>query len=128
MQSEIAQDIRANYKGVLTSNTRRLTQYQRTLLNPGEQLPAKIPGTWGRRSIIIHRYTTYTVQANISGHTAFIVSPDHIIDSAAASSSSYSTDVASLYDPSVPSVNVNCNSWDNRAMFNLTAVQQKLLD
>ena len=121
MQSEISRDIQANYKGILSTNTKRLSMYQRSLLNPPEHLPVKIPGTWGRRSIIIHRFTSLTLTTNANGHLCLLLQPDHIVDSGATTSSSIYTTAASTYDPSTAATTATVRYWDNRPMYNLTA-------
>jgi hypothetical protein len=105
----------------------KLSHYQKSILQPAKHnVNAKIPGTWGRRSIPIHRYYTHTLPTNAAGHIGILMSPNVIFDSSGGNQSPYwATTAASAYNPGNAIVGVQAQGQEIKPIYNLTALTAK---
>lgn len=103
------------------NNTPNLSYYQKSILDPSNyNLNVKIPGTWGRKSIAMHRYFTTTVTTSATGDCCFQTSPNYINDLTFATSPMIYTNDA-VYSAGNTAVAVPGTALACSALWNLTA-------
>jgi len=104
----------------------KLNLYQQTLLMPSLRTQVRVPGTWNRPTVAIHKYSsaTYTVSSN--GHFCYQSLPNNILDSSATASDVFYTNDGA-YDPA-GSVAARPGVFiDTRPYYSLTAGTARLV-
>jgi hypothetical protein len=118
-------DANYNLKSQLLSNFKNLNLYQQSVLLPDRKIPARVPGTFSRETVLFKRFTTQTYSTNASGHFCVYSFPSEVFDSSGLRSSYFVNTATSAYDPSTASVNVNAIVVDTRPFYNITTGTMK---
>jgi len=120
MESLNSNDYKSMRQHELITSVRGLNSYQLSLLDPAFKCGAKIPGTFAKFSIPVHRYTALTYTTNASGNFCFFTQPNEIVDSAGTAGTTFVSSTVSAYDPAIPQVSIAGTSVNTTPLYNLT--------
>lgn len=104
----------------------QLSRYQRSLLQPElKTSKTRVPGTFGSDTIPYHRSLVQTFTVNANGHFAVMFCHNEVVDSGSLQGTSWITNTAAAYDPSIAPASIACTPLDLRPLYNLTAATVK---